>query len=82
MLLGLVNAIVTRIVTYNEKSLFYKTYKEMLTEEYCQLVSPGRWCIYLTSNHAGQACEDGQWLSISATQYKYQAASIVFAPPR
>ena len=35
MLLGSIIGIITQIVTYNEKGLFYKTYKNVLTEVYC-----------------------------------------------
>ena len=35
MLLGWVIEIITQIITYNENSLFYKMYKDVLTEVYC-----------------------------------------------
>ena len=41
MLLGWVTGIITRVKTYNKVDLLYKTYKDMLTEVYCKLVSQG-----------------------------------------
>ena len=37
MLLWWVIGIITWIVTYNKKCLFYKTFKDMLSEVYCLL---------------------------------------------
>ena len=41
MLLGWIIEIISRMVTYNEKRLFYKSYKDVLTKIYYSIVLLG-----------------------------------------